>query len=279
MARTVADAAILLGALTGVDPADPVTVGSQGRSFTDYTPFLDPNGLRGARLGVARNFCGFNPQVDKIFEQSLAVLAARGAELVDPANIATPKELDDAEMEVLLYEFKADLNAYLATHGPEVAVHSLAELIAYNEREQERVLPYFGQELLMMAEAKGPLTDRTYQDALETCRRLAAVEGIDAAVAAGKLDAIVAPSGGPAWLTDYVNGDHHGGGSSSPAAVAGYPNITVPAGYVWGLPVGISFFAGAYGEPTLLRIAYAFELATHARRSPEFRATVDLTTH
>jgi amidase len=280
MARTVTDAAILLGALAGVDPADPVTVGSQpavtagpgGQGLTDYTPFLDPGGLRGARLGVARNFCGFNPQVDRIFERSLAVLAAQGAELVDPANVAVTKELDDAEMEVLLYESKADLNAYLAGRGPEVAVHSLADLIAYNESEQARVMPYFGQELLIMAEAKGPLTGRAYLDALETCRRLAAAEGIDAALAAGKLDAIVAPSGGPAWLTDLINGDHHGGGSSSPAAVAGYPNITVPAGYIWGLPVGISFFAGAYGEPALLRIAYAFEQATHVRRPPEFRA-------
>jgi amidase len=242
----------------------------------DYTRFLDKNGLIGARIGVARNYFGFNDQVDRIMEASIGVLRDLGAEIVDPANIETARQLDETELEVLLYEFKTDLNAYLARLGPDAAVHSLANLIAFNERHADQVMPYFGQELMVMAEAKGPLTEEKYLQALATNHRLARDEGIDATLQKHGLDAIVAPSGGPAWLTDYVCGDHYGGGGSSPAAVAGYPSITVPAGYVYGLPVGLSFIGAAWTESRLIQFAYAFEQATHARRTPEFRASVEL---
>ncbi len=279
MARTVADAAILLAALVGPDPRDPVTLDSRTRMNTDDTDtfglaLLDRAGLRGARIGVARDFCGFNPRVDAIFEASLVALRDAGAVIIDPANIETTKQIDEPEYEVLLYEFKADLNAYLASLGPEAPVHSLANVIAHNEANRDRVMPHFGQEHMLMAQACGPLTDEKYLRALADCRRLARDEGIDATLAKHHLDAIVAPSGGPAWLTDYVNGDHYVGGSSTPAAVAGYPSITVPAGYVCGLPVGISFIGPAWSEPALIRYAYAFEQATQVRRSPEFRANV-----
>ena len=280
MARTVADAAILLAALVGPDPRDPATLESGTRICTDDADtfglaLLDRDGLRGARLGVARNFCGFNPRVDAVFEASLAALGDAGAVIIDPADIATATQIDEPEYEVLLYEFKADLNAYLAGLGPEAPVHSLADVIAYNEANRERVMPYFGHEHMLMAQACGPLTEEKYLRALANCRRLARDEGIDAVLAKHQLDAVVAPSGGPAWLTDYVNGDHYSGGSSTPAAVAGYPSITVPAGYVCGLPVGISFIGAAWREPALIRYAYAFEQATQVRKSPEFMAQVN----
>lgn len=280
MARTVSDAAILLAALAGPDPRDPATLNNgtntDSTDSLDYTRFLDRDGLRGARIGVARNFCGFNPRVDAVFEASLTALRAAGAILVDPANIETAKQIDEPEFEVLLYEFRADLNAYLAGLGPQAAVHSLADVIAFNEANRDHVMPHFDQEIMLMAQARGPLTDEQYLRALAECRRLARDEGIDATLAKHSLDAIVAPSGGPAWLTDTVNGDHYGGGSSTPAAVAGYPSITVPAGYVRGLPVGLSFIGPAWSEPALIRYAYAFEQATQARRRPEFRTSVNL---
>lgn len=276
MARSVADAAILLGALTGVDPRDPATGDSRGRSFTDYTQFLDPHGLREARIGVARNFFDFDPRVDRIMETCIAQMSRLGAEIVDPADVDTAKDLRETELEVLLYEFKADLNGYLAGLGPQAPVHSLEEIIAFNERNRERVMPYFGQERMLAAQEKGLLTSEAYLKALETNHRLARTEGIDATLKKHELDAIVAPAGGPACLTDWIRGDHYSGGSSSPAAVAGYPNVTVPAGHVFGLPVGISFFGRAYQESTLIRLAFAFEQATRVCRPPRFLASADL---
>jgi amidase len=277
MARTVTDAAILLGALAGFDARDRATEASEGRSHTDYTPFLDADGLRGARIGVARNFFGFHAAVDRVMEAAIEMMRRLGAEIVDPANIETAAHLKEPQGVLLQHEFKAGLNRYLSGLAPTAPVHSLAELIAFNERHREQVMPYFGQELLLLSEEQGPLESDTYREAQATLQRLARTEGIDATLERHRLDAIVAPSGGPAWLTDLINGEHYGGGSSSPAAIGGYPNITVPAGYVFGLPVGISFFGGAYQEPTLIRLAYAFERGTAARQPPRFLPTADLT--
>jgi amidase len=276
MTRTVADAAILLGALCGVDANDPATAASEGHARTDYTPFLDPKGLRGARLGVARKFFGFLPAVDKLMDEAIAEMKRQGAELIDPVEIPTGKDFGKNELSVLLYEFKADLNAYLEALGPRAPVKSLAEIIDFNEKYRDREMPYFGQELFIKAEAKGPLSSQEYLDALKKNRTLLREQGIDATMDKHRLDAILAPTGGPAWLTDLVNGDQSVGGSSGPAAVAGYPNISVPAGFVRGLPVGISFFGRAWSEPTLIRLAYAFEQATHHRHPPGFLPTVKL---
>jgi len=274
MARSVADAAVVLSALVGPDPEDPAT--AESPTALDYTQFLEADGLRGARIGVARNFCGVDPRVDAILEEALDAMRRLGAIIVDPANIATADRLGEPELELLLYEFKNDLNAYLPVWAPDAPARSLEELIAFNAARQAEVMPFFGQELFEMAQAKGPLTEETYLEARALCRRLSRDEGIDAALRAHELDAIVAPSNAPAWLIDWVNGDHYRGGSSSPAAVAGYPSITVPAGYVLGLPIGLSFIGGAYQEPTLIRLAYAFEQATRARRAPQFLPTLAL---
>src|SRR6266480_2214707 len=270
MARTVSDAAILLGALTGVDPRDDATKASEGKAHPEYTKFLDPKGLRAARIGVARNFFGFHERVDKLMETAIEEMKKLGAVMVDPADIPTKGKFGGSEFEVLLYEFKADLNAYLVSLGSDAPMRSMKELIEFNEQNREREMPHFGQEIFLKAQAKGPLTDKAYLDALEKNRRLARDEGIDAVMNQHQLDAIITPTAGPAWMTDLVNGDHETGGSSWPAAVAGYPSITVPAGEVSGLPVGISFFGRAYSEPTLLKLAFAFEQATKARKTPPF---------
>ena len=297
MARSVTDAAVLLGAMaervigpstshgmlrddrlsvigTETDAEEtPTTV--QRLPFTDYRSFLDPDGLRGARIGVARQYFGHHPRIDALAEASLAALRRAGAVLVDLAEPLPDEELGEYEGTVLRYEFKADLNAYLAGLGPDAPVRSLAEVIAFNEANRERVMPWFGQERMLAAQEKGPLTDEAYLSALATAKRLAGPEGIDKALAGQRLDAIVAPTTGPAWPIDLVSGDCHGGSScTSPAAVAGYPHITVPAGQVFGLPVGLSFFAGAWSEGALIRLAYAFEQATLARRAPRFLPTV-----
>jgi amidase len=277
MARTVADAAALLGVLTGVDANDSATAASKGKAHSDYTRFLNPKALRGARLGVVRKAFGFNPDVDRIMESALAELKRQGAELVDPADPPTWGKWRDQENEIFLYEFKADLNAYLAGLGPQAPVHTLEEIIKFNEAHPKQEMPYFGQELFVQSQAKGPLTSKEYREALEKAQRLTRKEGIDAIMDQHKLDALVAPTGGPAWLTDLVDGDSFGGGSSSAAAVAGYPGVTVPAGFIFGLPVGISFFGRAWSEATLIRLAYSFEQATKVRKPPKFLPTADLT--
>jgi amidase len=272
--RTVRDAAILLGALTGVDDGDSATSESRGKSYADYTQFLVADGLRGARIGVVRGTFGFNAAVDALMGTALEVLKAQGAVLVDPADIETRGKFDESESTVFMYELKADLNAYLARLGPRAPVHSLQEIIEFNENHREQEMPYFGQELFLKSQLKGPLTSQEYLDALKKNHQLARTEGIDAVMDKHKLDALVGPTGGPAWLTDLVVGDHFSGGSSSFAAVAGYPNINVPAGEVFGSPVGISFFGRAWSEPVLIRIAYAYEQASKLRKAPQFLPTL-----
>jgi len=274
MARTVSDAAIFLGILTGVDQRDPATAESKEKALTDYTSFLDKNGLNGARIGVARKSFGFHEKVDRLMEEAISVMKARGAVIVDPAEIEPEERYGDAEFEVLLYEFKADLNAYLATLGPNCPVHTLKDIIAFNEEHRQEVMPYFEQEIFLMAEKKDSLSSEEYQKALEKCRRLSRTEGIDKTLEEHDLDAVVVPTDGPAWVTDLVNGDHYLGGSSQAAAVAGYPSITVPAGDVFGLPVGISFIGGAYQEGKLIKLAYSYEQASRHRYAPSFRPTV-----
>ena len=275
MARTVNDAAILLGALTGIDANDPVTKTSAGKSSTDYTQFLKKDGLRGVRLGVARKYFGFNDQVDKLMNSRIDDLKKLGAVIVDPADIPTSGKFDDSEFEVLLYEFKAGLNKYLGQLGSSSQVHSLKDVIEFNEKNRDREMPYFGQDIFIKAQAKGPLTEKKYKDALAKNHLLSRTQGIDFIMRKHRLDALIAPTGGPAWPTDWINGDHFTGGYSSASAVAGYPPITVPAGYVFGLPVGISFFAGAWSEAKLITYAYAFEQATKVRQSPRFLRSPD----
>jgi amidase len=276
MCRTVRDAAILLSALIGLDSRDTFSLFRSGIPPSDYTEFLDANGLKGARIGVQRKSFGFNDAVDKLMNEGIDAIKRLGATIVDPADIPTQGKFDDTELEVLLYEFKADLNKYLASLGPSAPVHSLKEIIDFNEKNRPRELPYFGQDIMIKAQAKGPLTEKKYLDALAKNHLMSRTQGIDAVMTRKKLDAIIAPTGGPPWPTDLANGDHFTGGYSTASAVAGYPHITVPAGYVFGMPVGISFFGRAWSEPNLIKFAYAFEQATKARRSPKFLPTAQL---
>jgi amidase len=258
-----------------VDPADSATLASRGQKGIDYTRSLDVNGLRGARIGVARKkFFGFNDATDKLMNDAIDAMKKQGAVIVDPADIATAGTFDNTEFDVLLYEFKADLNKYLSALPPRVKVRSLKDVIDFNERNRLAEMPYFGQEIMLMAEKKGPLTEKKYLDALAKNHLASRTKGIDATMKKYRLDAIVAPTGNPAWPTDLVNGDHFTFGSSTPPAVAGYPHITVPAGFTFGLPVGISFIGSAWSEPKLIRIAYAFEQATHHRSPPRFIPTL-----
>jgi len=276
MARTVRDASFVLGALAGTDPRDSATAESSARKLNDYTTCLGAAGLQGARLGVARAFFGFHPKVDALIARALEAMQKMGATLVDPVDLKKPSELEAAEIEVLRYEMKADMNGYLMALGPEARVKTLQGIIEFNQRHADQELRWFGQEELIKSQAKGPLTEQAYLDALATCRRLTRAEGIDSVMNTSNLDAIVAPTSTPAHVTDWVTGDHGLGDSTTLAAVAGYPSITVPAGFVCGLPVGISIFGRAWSEPKLLRIAFAFEQATKERRPPQFLPSVQL---
>lgn len=269
MCRTVADAATLLGALAGFDDEDAETHVQRGTIYNDYTQFLDSGGLNGARIGIAREMLGFNPLVDKLFDEAVEVMRSQGAEVID--NIAFENRLKwgGPSYQVLLYEFKADLNKYLAEHTS-APVKSLEEIIAFNEANADRGMPWFGQEIFKMAQEKGDLNTKEYQEALRDSKRFTQGEGIDAVMEQHNLDAIIAGTNGPAWSIDWVNGDNFSGSSSSAAAISGYPNICVPMGYVHGLPVGISFFGRAWSEPVLIRLAYAYEQASNHRKAPAF---------
>lgn len=273
MGRRVRDIAILLSVMAGVDPQDPATAASQGKAAPDYTRFLDPNGLRGARLGIARKFFANNAPMDAFLSGCVDALKKAGAEVIDPADLATHGQMDAPEQQVLLYEFKDGINRYLTRLPASSPARTLQDLIAFNEKNRDREMPFFAQELFIQAEAKGPLTDSAYIQARADCVRLSRQEGIDALLAQHKLDAIVTLTSGPACLIDHVNGDQDTGGCTTPAAVAGYPHITVPAGFYSGLPIGLSFFSTAWSEPTLFKLAYAWEQQMNARRKPGFAAS------
>lgn len=278
MARTVTDAAILLGVMTGLDGRDLATRLGKERALADYTPFLDPLGLKNARLGVARSLFGTDARILKIMESCLGVMRSLGAELIE-VDLPPVSKFEKAELEVLLYEFKAGLDAYLAGLGTGARVRSLADVVRFNEENRESVMPFFGQERMTEAVEKGPLTNKRYMNALEKSRGFSGAQGIDAVMSQYTLDAILCPSGGAAWMIDLINGDGDRNWdmeSTSYPAAAGYPHITVPAGYLFGLPVGLSFFAGAWQEPALIRLAYAFEQATRVRVPPRFLPKVEL---
>jgi amidase len=272
MARTVTDAAILLSCLAGWDADDSASNAATGKLAADYATFLVVGSLRGARIGVARKFFGLNDAVDRLMEDAIAVMKTHGTIVSDPADLPSHDKITEGEDEVLLHEFKADLNTYLTGLGSSSAVHSLVDLIDFNERNRAREMPWFGQELFIKAQAKGPLTEKVYLDALVQNHKRSREEGIDAIMDKLQLDAIIAPTGGPAERTDFTWGDRNTGGCTSPAAIAGYPHITVPMGFAHGLPVGISFFGRAWSEGKLLGLAFAFEQATKARQVPRFLA-------
>ena len=277
MARTVADAALLLGAMTGVDPADAASPASASHAGHDYTHSLDANALKGARIGVARKqYFGYSDVTDAIIEKAIADMKAAGAVVVDPADIPTASKMDACENEVLQTEFKADIAKYLTSLGPASPRKTLADLIAFNDEHKDREMPYFGQEVFVQSQKRGPLTNPGYRAARANCHALARTQGSDVVLREHRLDAIVAPTGGPAWTTDLVNGDHFSGASSTPAAVAGYPSITVPAGYAFGLPVGMSFIGTAWSEPKLIALAYAYEQATRHRAAPKLLGEADV---
>jgi amidase len=263
--------------MTGVDARDAATRAGDGKAVADYTRFLDPNGLRGARIGVVRTrLMGYSPESDALLVAALDVLRKSGATLVDPADIPHLGEYDEAEFEVLLYEFKADLNAYLADLAPGAGARTLADLIDFNNKNRDREMPFFGQDIFEKAQAKGPLTDKAYVEALAKCGKLSRDEGLDVVLRDQKLDALVAPTGSPAWPIDLVNGDHYLGGSSTAAAVSGYPSITVPMGYSFGLPVGMSLIGAPWSEGKLITLAYAYEQAAQVRKPPRFLPSAEI---
>jgi amidase len=278
MARTVEDAVMVLGALVGVDARDPATRLSRRRGLSNYAKYLDRDGFKGARIGVARNMAGTNARILKIFEHCIEVIKHLGAVIIDPADVPNFDKFDKTELEVLLFEFKADLNKYLKTLNGNARVHSMEEVIEFNEENQDSVMPFFGQEYMIAAQEKASLRDKKYRDALEKNHRYSRKNGIDSVMRKYKLDALIVPSGRPAGMIDLINGDSSDSDieSTSPAAVAGYPHITVPAGYLFGLPVGLSFFAKAWQEPALIKFAYAFEQATQFRRQPRYLPTAAL---
>jgi len=277
MARTVADAAALLTAIAGVDPRDTATLPSSSRGASDYTSFLDPAGLKGARIGVARKFFGKDARVDRVMEVVIAAMKDAGAVMVEDCDLSPGQEYGDSEFEVLLFEFKTDLNAYLSTVDPSLGIKTLDDLIRFNEENKAKSMPFFGQEIFLQAAKKGGLDSKDYKDALAKDLKASREDGIDKALAKDRLDAILAPTGGPAWLIDLVNGDSGTGVSSSqPPAVAGYPAITVPAGFIASLPVGMTLMGPAWSEGSLIRYAYAFEQTTKHRRPPTLARTVPL---
>jgi amidase len=275
MARSVADAALVLAAMAGPDPADAVTA-AQPQDVLAGLENLDAATLEGVRIGVARNYCGYHDGVDGVFASALEALSGCGAQVIDGLELTPTDRIKPSELEVLATEFKHGLNRYLAALGPEAPLSSLAELIDYNRAQAERVMPYFQQELLERAASMGPLDNQEYREALAESRHLSRQAGIDALCLEHNLEAIVAPTMGPPWLIDPVNGDHRRGGSACPAAVAGYPSVSLPAGYLHGLPVGLSFFSTAFRDAALLRLAHAFERSTRIRRPPSFAASVAL---
>jgi amidase len=271
----VGDVAAVLSAIAGPDDRDEATAAAEKRAEKDYTKFLDKDGLRGARVGISRSqWPGAGSLTAGVYQAALDAMRDGGAVLVEVPALGNVGKLGDASYQVMLYEFKAGLNAYFAgLDGQRVKIRSLADVIAFNEKNRETELKWFGQEIMLRAQEKGPLTDQAYLDLVAKCRQLSRVEGIDAVMDEHKLDVLVGPSGGPAGVTDLVYGDRGVGGSSGPAAVAGYPNMTVPAGEVKGLPVGLSFFGRAWSEPVIFRIAYAFEEVTKFRRTPGYLKT------
>ncbi len=274
MARTVRDAALLLNGMIGRDVADGATRSVPATLSTDFTRTLDVDGLKGLRIGIARNYFGFNVRVDALMEDAIRVMRDRGAVMVDNANVPNEGKYGREEFEVLLHEFKAGLNSYLAALPSAAPVHSLAELILWNERNADREFPGCGQETFTQAQKRGPLSSQAYRRAREVCVRLSRREGIDAVLKRTRCDLLIGPTNGPAHVIDLVNGDHFSGGVSSAPAVAGYPHLTVPAGRVAGLPVGISFFGPAWSEPQLLRAGYAFEQGATHRVRPTFKPTI-----